>query len=141
MPKPMMLKGAVKHGAINEDRHNPTMPAVSAELWARGLTTTRVADLFRTEPGLGGHWVQLQGAVNAGNNHFFVVTQFGLGFHNGGRTSDLGKTLITWISDAVIAAAEVATFDFTMLQLRFTSDMGWLKLSRENGRVIVTSRP
>lgn len=141
MPKPSNLKGQIKHAAIAENRHNPTMPANAAELWARGLTTTRVADLFRTLPGLPGHWIQFQGAVNAGNNHFFTTTNFGGGRNDGGRTSEEGKTLITWIANAVIAAAEAATFDFPMQQLQFTRDTGWLKLSRVNGRVIVHSRP
>jgi hypothetical protein len=100
-----------------------------------------VADLFRTLPGLPGHWLQLQGAVNAGNRYFFNTTQFGGGRNDGGKTSEEGKELITWIANAVIAAAEAATFDFPMQQLQFTRDTGWLKLSRLGGRVIVHSRP
>ena len=114
-------------------------------LWARGLTTTRVADLFRTLPGLRGHWAQLQNAVNAGNNHFYsdpshVVPGYGRVFE-GGYTSPEGKELCRWIADAVISAAEQATFDFPLEQLEFTRDMGWLKLYRQNGQVILLSRP
>lgn len=87
------LKGQTKHDAIAENRHHPTMPANAAGLWARGLTTTRVADLFRTLPGLPGHWIELQGAVNAGNNHFYTVTDFGGGFNDGGQTSQEGRAL------------------------------------------------
>ena len=32
-------------------------------------------------------------------------------------------------------------FDFNLQQLRFTADMGWLKLHRVGGRVLVLSRP
>lgn len=136
-----MTKPYNKHDARAEDRHNPTMPNTAAGLWARGLTTTRVADLFRTLPGLPGHWIQLQAAVNAGNNHFFATTHFGGGFNDGGKTSEEGKQLITWIANAVIKAAEAARFDFPLQQLSFTRDMGWLKLMRVNGRVMVVSRP
>ena len=141
MPKPQTLKGNVKHNAIGEDRHAPTMPATNAALWARGLTTTRVADLFRTLPGLAGHWIQIQGAVNAGNNHFFAQTQLGQGANDGGKTSDEGKQLIKWIADSIIAAAEKAPFDFPLKQLNFTRDTGWLKISKTNGRLLVSSRP
>jgi hypothetical protein len=141
MHKPAGLKGQTKHDAIAEDRHNPTMPPNDPLLWARGLTTTRVADLFRTLPGLPGHWLQLQGAVNAGNNFFYTTTNFGGGLNDGGRTSEQGKHLINWIALAVIAAAKAATFDFPMQQLQFTKDTGWLKLSRVNGKVIVHSSP
>lgn len=141
MSKINSLKGQTKHDAIAEDRHNPTMPANAAGLWARGLTTTRVADLFRTLPGLPGHWIQLQQAVNAGNNHFYSVTNHGGGFNDGGRTSAEGRLLIAWIANAVISAAEAATFDFPTQQLQFTRDTGWLKISRQGGRVIVSSRP
>lgn len=74
-----------------ERRHNPVMPANAAGLWARGLTTTRVADLFRTLPGLPGHWMQLQGAVDAGNDGFFSTTDFGAGRNDGGPTSAEGR--------------------------------------------------
>ncbi|MFT2110001.1 hypothetical protein [Marinomonas sp. 2405UD68-3] len=47
MPKPHNLKNNIKHRSIREDQHNPTMPTTNATLWARGLTTKQVADLFR----------------------------------------------------------------------------------------------
>lgn len=141
MPKPQNLKGQTKHDAIAGDRHNPTMPQNSAERWARELTTTRVADLFRTERGLPGHWEQIQAAVNAGNHHFYNRTDFGGGFNDGGKTSNEGRMLIKWIADAVIASANAANFDFPMMQLKFTTDTGWLKISRVRGRVIINSRP
>ena len=121
---------AVKHDARAADRHAPARPADDAALWARTLTTKRVSDLFRTEAGLAGHWVQVQAEVNAGNRHF----------SENWRTTELGKQLIAFISDAIIKAAEKAAFDFPAQQLKFTSDTGWLKLERVNGRVVVKSR-
>ncbi len=140
--KPNTLKAAVKHAAIAADRHNMNVhPDEDPAIWARTLTTGRVADLFLTLPGLNGHWMELQLAINAGNNHFFRRTDFENGINDGGKTSEEGKQLITWISDAVIAAAKKATFDFPEHQLRFTNDMGWLKISRVRGNVIVKSTP
>lgn len=141
MPKFGQLKGNVKQRAIAEDRHAPTMPNTNAAVWARGLTTTRVADLFKTLPGLPGHWAQIQGLVNAGNAHFYTTTQYGQGYNNGGRTSDEGKQLIKWIADAIISAANDADFDFPLQQLRFTSDVGWLKIQKVNGIVLIRSKP
>lgn len=138
--KPDILKGAIKHGAITADRHN-LHPDEDAAIWARTLTTQRVSNLFRTLDGLNGHWMQLQDAINTGNNHFFRRTDFEKGINDGGKTSEEGKILIKWISDAVIAAAKQATFDFPELQLKFTKDMVWLKLYRRNGNVTVKSRP
>jgi hypothetical protein len=141
MPKHVNLTGLTKHGARNEDRHLPTQPQDAPWIWARGLTTTRVADLFRTQAGLAGHWQQLQVHVNAGNNYFFTTTRFGEGYNDGGKTSEEGKTLMRWIADAIIAAAKEADFDFTIQQLQFTRDMGWLKLLRADGQVVVHSKP
>ena len=141
MGKPDALKGQVKHDARAGDRHNPTMPNHNAWVWARELTTNRVADLFSTLGGLPGHWEQLQNAINAGNNHFYAVTQHGGGYSDGGKTSEEGKKLITFISEAVIAAARNAKFDFPLHTLKFTNDMAWLKISRANGGVHTTSKP
>lgn len=121
---------AVKHDARAADRHAPARPADDAALWARTLTTKRVADLFRTEAGLPGHWTQVQAEVNAGNRHF--TQQW--------RTTEQGKQLIAFISDAIISAARRATFDFPPQQLKFTADTGWLKIERSNGQVLVRSR-
>ncbi|MBR7965357.1 MULTISPECIES: peptide ABC transporter ATPase [Burkholderia] len=134
MTKPDSLKGDIKGQAQVADRHNLERPDGDSALWARSLTTQRVADLFRTLPGLPGHWMQLQMQVNAGNRHF-------CGGQTGHQTTEEGKVLIRWIADAVIKAAERATFDFNLQQLRFTDDMGWLKLHRVGGRVLVLSRP
>ncbi|MCA8205879.1 hypothetical protein [Burkholderia vietnamiensis] len=60
---------------------------------------------------------------------------------NGHQTTDEGKELIRWIADAVVSAAQKASFDFPLQQLRFTADTGWLKLQRVSGRVMVMSRP
>ena len=131
MTKPDTLKGNIKGGRprIATTWSGRTVTA----LWARSLTTQRVADLFRTLPGLPGHWMQLQMQVNAGNHHF-------CGGQTGHQTTEEGKVLIRWIADAVIKAAE-RQFDFNLQQLRFTADMGWLKLHRVGGRVLVLSRP
>ncbi|POM16652.1 hypothetical protein CSX04_04947 [Burkholderia cepacia] len=72
MTKPDSLKGDIKEQAQEADRHNLARPAVNGALWARGLTTQRVADLFRTQRGLPGHWMQVQNEVNAGNRYFMV---------------------------------------------------------------------
>jgi hypothetical protein len=141
MPKPPSVKGDVKGQAKSENRHDLTQPNVDAVRWARGLTTQRVAQLFLTLQGLPGHWKALQDAINAGNRLFFTTANLGAGRNDGGKTSEVGKQMITWIADAVIAAAKEATFDFPPQQLKFTSDMGWLKLSRVNGKVVITSRP
>ncbi|AFQ51766.1 hypothetical protein [Burkholderia cepacia] len=134
MTKPDALKGEIKERAQEADRHNLARPAVNGALWARGLTTQRVADLFRTLPGLPGHWMQLQNEVNAGNRYFY-------GIQHGHQTTDEGKELIRWIADAVVSAAQKAGFDFPLQQLKFTADTGWLKLQRVSGRVMVLSRP
>jgi hypothetical protein len=134
MTKPDSLRGDIKEQAQEADRHNLARPATNGALWARGLTTQRVADLFRTLPGLAGHWMQLQNEVNAGNRYFY-------GVQNGHQTTDEGKELIRWIADAVVSAAQKASFDFPLQQLRFTADTGWLKLQRVSGRVMVMSRP
>ena len=128
--KPNEVKGE-KQAAKEADRHNITGPAADGPKWARSLTTTRVADLFKTLPGLPGHWTELQGEINRGNKHFVV----------GSKTTDAGKTLIKFIADAVVKAAENAKFDFPLQQLKFTGDMSWLKLERKNGKVSVKSQP
>ena len=141
MGKDRGLGGVIKHAAKAGDRHAPTMPNHNADLWVRELTSNRVSDLFRTLGGLPGHWQQIQGVVNAGNNHFFRTTQYGGGFNDGGRTSEHGKILIKWISDAIISAAKAANFDFQLMQLSFTQDTAWLKIRRVSGKVIVVSSP
>jgi hypothetical protein len=141
MSKPLILKGSIKHKAIKEDRHLPTMPSTDAALWARSLTTTRVADLFLTLKGLPGHWMQIQLSINAGNKYFFQTTQFGQGRNDGGRTTEEGKQLIKWIADAIIGAAEDAPFDFPLMQMKFTDDLRWLKILKKNGRLVIASRP
>ncbi|VWD42857.1 peptide ABC transporter ATPase [Burkholderia lata] len=134
MTKPDSLKGDIKGQAQEADRHNLARPAANGALWARGLTTQRVADLFRTPGGLRGHWMQIQNEVNAGNRYFY-------GVQNGNQTTDEGKELIRWIADSVISAAQRADFDFPLYQLQFTADTGWLKVQRVSGRVMVLSRP
>ena len=99
MTKPDTLKGNIKVRLQAADRHNLERPDGDSALWARSLTTQRVADLFRTLPGLPGHWMQLQMQVNAGNHHF-------CGGQTGHQTTEEGKVLIRWIADAVIKAAE-----------------------------------
>lgn len=130
MPKTQDLK-AQKSAAKAADRHNITSPAADAAAWARALTTKRVADLFKTERGLDGHWRQIQQEINRGNNHFV----------ENNRTTDVGKKLIRFIADAIEKAAKAAKFDFPEQQLKFTADTGWLKISRQNGKVNVRSRP
>lgn len=120
-----------KTEAKEADRHAIAAPSVDRAKWARSLTTQRVSDLFKTLPGLDGHWTQLQGEVNRGNNNFVVNS----------KTDDEGKKLIKFIGDAVVAAAKAAKFDFPQHDLKFTNDMGWLKISRANGQVIIKSRP
>jgi hypothetical protein len=130
MAKPDSLKDQ-KAAGKSADRHNIAAPAADRNAWARGLTTKRVADLFKTLPGLDGHWTQLQNEVNRGNNNFVGAD---------GKTDADGKKIIKFISDAVIKAADDADFDFPMQQLKFTKDMGWLKILREGGKLKVKSR-
>ncbi|WP_175769443.1 PAAR-like protein [Burkholderia cenocepacia] len=130
--KPDSLKGPIKGHAQAENRHNLTRPEVNGPLWGRGVTTQRVADLFRTREGLAGHWTQLQNEVNAGVKQFYR-REFG--------TSEEGKIMFRWISDAVVSAAKKTRFDFPRLELRFSPDMGWLKIERLNGFLNVSSRP
>jgi hypothetical protein len=116
----------------------------AAWIWARGLTTTRVADLFRTQAGLAGHWQQLQVQVNAGNNHFYKTADLGAGYNDGGRTSEEGKTLMRWIADAIIAAAKDADFNFTIQQLKIHDRHGLAQTEpgRKSGRgSLQTLRP
>ncbi len=130
-----------KEAAREGDRHNIVPPTQDSATWARTLSTQRVADLFKTPDGLDGHWQQIQQEVNAGNHHFFRVQDMGQGYNDGGATSIEGKTYIAWIAKAIIKAAEDAKFDFELKKMKFTSDMAWLKLSRQNGKVIVHSSP
>lgn len=87
MSKDDALRGDIKGRAQHADCHNLARPAASGALWTRGLTTQRVADLFRTLPGLPGHWMQLQNEVNAGSRYFY-------GVQNGSVTTAEGKALI-----------------------------------------------
>ncbi len=130
MAKPDSVKDQ-KHDAKEADRHNITVPAADRDKWARTVTTQRVSDLFKTLQGLDGHWIQLQQEINRGNNNFVA----------NGKTDDEGKKLIKFISEAVEKAAKAASFDFPEHQLKFTADMGWLKISRAGGQVKVKSRP
>ena len=142
MFKPRSVRGLIKHQALGADRHAPTMPNDEAGSWARELTTTRVSVLFRTLPGLDGHWTQIQGLVNAGNSYFFTKTYFTDNISNdGGATSEEGKELIKWIANAVISAAEASPFDFPLKQLEFTRDLAWLKIQKTGGRLIIWSSP
>ncbi len=129
MAKPDSVKD-LKHDAKDADRHNITAPTADRDKWARTVTTQRVADLFKTLQGLDGHWTQLQQEINRGNNNFVA----------NGKTDEEGKKLIKFISDAVEKAAGAAKFDFPQQELKFTADMGWLKISREGGKVKVKSR-
>ncbi len=138
--KPDSVKAA-KSAAINADRHAPTGVAVSPGVWARELSTLRISDLFRTLPGLAGHLAQIQGQVNAGNHYFYQTTKLGGGFTDGGKTSDEGKAIIAFLADSIVSAAKAATFDFPFMQLSFTQDSAFLKISRVNGRVVISSTP
>lgn len=122
-----------KHEAKKADRHNIISPAEEADRarWARTITTLRVSDLFKTLNGLNGHWMQIQNEINRGNSRFVVR----------GVTGEEDKNYVRFISDAVVSAANDAGFDFPLMQLKFASDMGWLKIDRVNGRVTVWSRP
>lgn len=125
-----MLKG-VKHDAKEADRHAPTSPETDPALWARELTTQRVSDLFRTLPGLNGHVIQVQNLVNRAAKVFGTPT----------GTSTVGKELFSYIANAVVRAAYDADFDFPKLEIKFTNDMAYLKISRQQGRVIIHSQP
>ncbi len=131
MVKPNEVKGQTKTDAKAADRHAPVRPDADAALWARTLTTKRVSELFKTLPGLDGHWKQVQAEVNAGNKYFTENS----------KTTEEGKKLIKFIGDAVVKAAESAKFDFPAQQLKFTNDTGWLKIERAAGKVNVKSRP
>ena len=130
MGKPDEVKKK-KQDARGADRHNLAKPDVDAAKWARSLTTKRVADLFKTEKGLPGHWKQIQQEVDRGNKYF----------QESGKTSKAGKVLCKFIADAIVKAAEKADFDFPLQQLKFTSDMSWLKISKEGKRLLIKSRP
>lgn len=134
---------AAKGGAKQADRHNLGDPVADAAKWARGLTTKRVADLFKTEKGLDGHWKQVQQEVTRGNKHFFASKTSPGGFTDGGKTSAEGKKLIAFIADAIVSAAKSKSvdFDFPLQKMQFTSDMAWLKIERVDGKLKVKSTP
>lgn len=138
--KPDIIKAA-KDAGVAGDRHTPTAVAVSPGVWARELSTLRISDLFRTLPGLPGHWAQVQAQVNAGNHYFFQTTITGPGFNDGGKTSDEGKGIIAFLADAIVGAADAAAFDFPVMQMKFTSDSAFLKIARVNGRLDIKSSP
>jgi len=134
---------AAKGDAKQADRHNLGDPVADAAKWARALTTKRAADLFKTEKGLDGHWKQVQQEVTRGNKHFFATKTSPGGYTDGGKTSAEGKKLIAFIADAIVAAAKSKSvdFDFPLQQMKFNSDMAWLKLERVGGQVKVKSTP
>ena len=122
-----------KHEAKKANRHNIISPAeeINRARWARAITTLRVSDLFKTLKGLDGHWMQVQNEINRANGKFIIH----------GTMNEEDKNYIRFISDAVVNAASDATFDFPLMQLKFASDMGWLKISRVDGRLEIWSRP
>jgi hypothetical protein len=133
MYKSAELRNA-KVAAKAADRHQIVSPRGregNAPLWARSTTTQRVADLFRTERGLPGHWQQLQQEVSRGNTHF----------QDPGVDIAQGRELARFIAAGIEKAAGAANFDFGELTLKFPNDWGWLKIRREDGKVIVRSRP
>ena len=134
---------AAKGDAKQADRHDLGDPVADAAKWARALTTKRVADLFKTEKGLVGHWKQVQQEVTRGNKNFFATKTSPGGYTDGGKTSAEGKKIIAFIADAIVAAAKSKSvdFDFPLQQMQFTSDMAWLKIERVNGQVKVKSTP
>ena len=134
---------AAKGDAKTADRHNLGDPVADAAKWARGLTTKRVADLFKTERGLDGHCKQIQQEVTRGNKHFFATKTAPGGYTDGGKTSAEGKKIIAFIADAIVAAAQAKTvnFDFSLRQMQFNPDMAWLKIERVGGQLKVKSTP
>lgn len=134
---------AAKGDAKQADRHNLGDPVADATKWARSLTTKRVADLFKTEKGLDGHWKQVQQEVTRGNKHFFATKTSPGGYTDGGKTSAEGKKIVAFIADAIVAAAKSKSvdFDFPLQQMQFNSDVAWLKLERVGGQVKVKSTP
>ncbi|UPH72123.1 hypothetical protein LGT41_0004680 [Abyssibius alkaniclasticus] len=132
---------AAKGDAKEADRHNLGDPVADAAKWVRGLTTKRVSDLFKTEKGLEGHWKQVQQEVTRGNKHFFATKTLPGGFTDGGKTSPEGKKMIAFIADAIVGAAKGSKIDFPLQEMKFTSDMAWLKLEKASGKVKVKSTP
>jgi hypothetical protein len=119
-----------KHTAKVANRHIIARPQDNAPEWARTITTLRVPDLFTTADGLPGHWQQIQQEVNSGIKQFTA----------NGKTTEEGKKLLRYIGDAIIKAAGDAQFDFQGQKMILADDMGWLKISRNQGIVNVTSK-
>ena len=109
--KPDSIRNA-KDAAQQGDRHAPTSVSDDFGLWARELSMLRISDLFKTLPGLAGHWAQIQGQVNAGNHYFFQTTSSGGGFNDGGKTSTDGRDVIAYLADAIVGAALEAGLTF-----------------------------
>ncbi|MBO1359024.1 hypothetical protein J2D73_04315 [Acetobacter sacchari] len=132
---------AARHEASSGDRHLPTAVEQNSGLWARELSTLRIADLFLTARGLPGHWTQIQMQIRAGNNFFFRTENYGNGFNDGGKTTSEGRELFAYIADSIVRAAMNADFDFGEQRMEFPPDCAFLKMSRINGVVKVSSTP
>ena len=114
-------------------RHNPPLPGIYPELWLEVLSRERISDLFRTLPGLAGHWTTVQNEINSTHKAAFFVLN--------GATTQLGRTIYRAIANAIINAADDAGFDFPLQTLVFAPDVARLKIHRTNGHLEVESRP
>ena len=116
------------------DRHRIPDPNLFPDLWVEVLIQKRVVDLFRSLPGLSGHWEQIQASVNS--------TARSLHFWDGGKTTNTGRDRYARLAIAIINVADDAPFDFPMMQLRFNHhDVGYLKISKSSTKLVVHSKP
>jgi len=115
------------------DRHNIASPGIYPEVWLEVLVRERVSDLFRTLPGLAGHWQQIQSEVNSTRKTAF--------FFDGGKTTDLGRRIYKAVGASIVNAADDAKFDFPEQVMVFNADIGQLRLSRSGGYLNLKSRP
>lgn len=115
------------------DRHRIPDPKLFPDMWLEVLIQTRVVELFKTLPGLRGHWEQVQALVNSakGSMHFYDNYQ----------TTDLGKEKFGDLAVAIINVAADAGFDFPVQELRFTHDLAYLRLSKTKVQLKVHSKP
>lgn len=137
---------AQKHAAKAADRHKLPRPGVDAGAWARGLTTKRVADLFGNSLNPDGSYRLTAAQALAGfDNHLQQIQQEINSaiavFSSFGTTTEQGKKFMRWVAKAILSAAKDSRFDFDRKTLKFGTDLGYLKLEKRNGRVLVYSRP
>ena len=121
-----------RHG----NRHNIANPRNKPNRWLRTMKRTRVAELFRTRPGLPGHVQAIQNEINRFN---------GYNPEKLNRWSR-GVNVLKELKLSLISSAKGARFDFDRISFDFSNKkfggaVSDLHLKRKNGILYVNGRP